>query len=157
MKIAVQVTVVVLLLLLTALPAGAQTVFPGDRWQVATPQMQSLSPEGIANVGTWLKDNGSKTGLVVRHGRIVGEWYFDDATPETKYLVYSVTKSFAGTAVAVAIEAGELKLDSKVGDFFPEASPAQKRKVPGSIRTAARYALMASSWRPAWSSALARW
>ena len=130
MRIAVRVSVVALLLLLrAALPAGAQTVFPGDHWQVDKPEMQSLSAEGIAKVGTWFKENGSKTGLVVRHGRIVGEWYFDGAKPETKYLVYSTTKSFASTAAALAIEAGELKLGSKVGDFFPDASPAPKRDI----------------------------
>ncbi|MEX0978924.1 MAG: PQQ-dependent sugar dehydrogenase [Pirellulales bacterium] len=117
------------LLLWTAMPAAAQTVFPAADWTVGRPEAQSLSAEGIAKVGKWLEENGGKTGLVVRHGRIVGEWYFDGATPTTKYLVYSTTKSFAGTAVGLAIEGGKLKLDSKVGDFFPDASPPQKRDI----------------------------
>jgi CubicO group peptidase (beta-lactamase class C family)/glucose/arabinose dehydrogenase len=118
-----------LLILWTAMPAAAQTVFPAADWKVDQPDAQSLSAEGIAKVGKWLEENGSKTGLVVRHGRIVGEWYFGGATPTTRYLVYSSTKSFASTAAGLAIEAGKLKLDSKVGDFFPDASPPQKRDV----------------------------
>ena len=49
-----------------------------------------------------LYEHGSKTGMVVRHGRIVGQWYFGDATPESKYIVYSTTKSFASTAAGLA-------------------------------------------------------
>ena len=118
-----------LLTLLAALPAAAQTVFPGDQWTVDTPESQSMSPEIVAQVGQWLEDNGSKTGMIVRHGRIVGEWYFDDATPDSKYLVYSTTKSFASTAAALAIAEGKLTLDSKVGEFFPEAAPPEKREI----------------------------
>jgi CubicO group peptidase (beta-lactamase class C family) len=110
-------------------PANGQTVFPGDAWQVDSPEAQSMSSQAVAKVGAWLKDNGSKTGLVVRHGRIVGEWYFDDATKESKYPVYSTTKSFASTAAALAIESGKLQLDSKVGDFFPAANPPEKREI----------------------------
>ena len=116
-------------LLWTALPAFAQTVFPAADWTVDRPEAQSLAADGIAKVGKWFEENGSKTGLVVRHGRIVGEWYFGEATPATKYLVYSTTKSFASTAAGLAIEAGKLKLDSKVGDFFPDAIPPQKRDI----------------------------
>jgi CubicO group peptidase (beta-lactamase class C family)/glucose/arabinose dehydrogenase len=130
MRIAARAFVLALLSLYFALnPARGQTVFPGDDWQVDSPEAQSMSSEGIAKVGEWLKANGSKTGLVVRHGRIVGEWYFDDATQQSKYLVYSTTKSFASTAAALAIESGKLTLDSKVGDFFPDASPPEKREI----------------------------
>ena len=83
----------------------------------------------IDQVGEWLKANGSKTGLVVRHGRIVGEWYFDGAKPDTKLLVYSTTKSFSSTAAGLAIAADKLKLDSKLGDFFPAATPPEKREI----------------------------
>ncbi len=112
-----------------AAAAGAQTVFPAPDWQVATPESQQMSAEGLEKVGTWLKEHGSKTGMVVRHGRIVGEWYFGDAKPSSKYLVYSTTKSFASTAAGLAIASGKLKLDSRVGDFFPDANPPQKRDI----------------------------
>ena len=118
-----------LLILLATVPAGAQSVFPGSDWQVDKPENQSMCAAVLEKVGEWLKDNGSKTGLVVRHGRIVGEWYFDEAKPDSKYIVYSTTKSFASTAAGLAIAAGKLKLDSKVGDFFPDATPSEKREI----------------------------
>ena len=116
-------------LLLTAVPAGAQTVFPSPDWVVAKPESQSMSAEGVAKIGQWLKESGAKAGLVVRHGQIVGEWYFDDATPQSKYLVYSSSKSFASTAAGLAIAGGKLTLDSKLGEFFPEANPPAKREI----------------------------
>ena len=117
------------LVLLAATTANGQTAFPGADWQVDKPEAQSMSSEGLEKVGAWLKANGSKTGMVVRHGRIVGQWYFDDAKPESKFLVYSTTKSFASTAAGLAIAGGKLTLDSKVGEFFPEAKPAEKREI----------------------------
>ncbi len=119
----------VVLLIGAAAPAGGQTVFPAAEWQVAKPETQAMSSEGLEKVGGWLKEHGSKTGMVVRHGRIVGQWYFDDAKPESKYIVYSTTKSFASTAAGLAIAADKLKLDSKVGDFFPAAEPPAKREI----------------------------
>ena len=41
----------------------------------------------------------------------------------------STTKSFASTAAGLAIAQKKLKLDSKVGDFFPEANPPEKREI----------------------------
>jgi CubicO group peptidase (beta-lactamase class C family)/glucose/arabinose dehydrogenase len=110
-------------------PARGQTVFPVDDWQVAKPEAQAMSSAGLEKVRDWLKDHGSKTGMVVRHGQIVGQWYFDDAKPDSKYLVYSTSKSFASTAAGLAIASGKLKLDSKVGDFFPDANPPTKRDI----------------------------
>jgi CubicO group peptidase (beta-lactamase class C family) len=114
----------------TVFPAPkAQTVFPVPDWQVDKPEAQQMSSEILEKVGKWLQENGSKTGLVVRHGKIVGEWYFDDAKADSRYLVYSTSKSFSSTAAGLAIAAGKLKLDSKVGDFFPDAAPPQKRDI----------------------------
>jgi CubicO group peptidase (beta-lactamase class C family) len=119
------------LLLAIAVAAGAraQTVFPGTDWQVDKPEAQSMSGPVLEKVGAWLKESGSKAGLVVRHGRIVGEWYFDDATAESRYLVYSSTKSFASTAAGLAIAAGKLSLDTKVGEVLPDVRPEGKREV----------------------------
>jgi CubicO group peptidase (beta-lactamase class C family) len=114
---------------LIAQASAAQTVFPADDWQVAKPETQSVSSEALAKVGAWLESHGSKSGMVVRHGRIVGEWYFEDTTRDSKHLMYSTTKSFASTATGLAIGAGKLTLDSKVGEFFPQAAPASKRDI----------------------------
>jgi len=88
-----------------------------------------MSSSRLVKVRNWLKKHGSKTGVVVRRGRLVGEWYFDDATPQSRYLVYSTTKSFSSTAAGLAIAAGKMKLETKVGELLPDVRPEGKRDV----------------------------
>jgi len=119
-------------LMVPALPAGAaphETAWPAPDWQAATPESQNLSQAGVDRVRDWLKDHGGKTGMLVRHGRIVGEWYFEDAKPDSQYLVYSTTKSFSSTAVGLAIADGKLKLDMKIGDVLRGADLEDKRAI----------------------------
>ncbi|HEX4146705.1 MAG TPA: serine hydrolase [Pirellulales bacterium] len=109
--------------------AKDRAVFPAADWKTAKPVSQGLSAAGVARVGEWLQQNGSKTGLMVRHGRIVGEWYFDGTDPTTQLLVYSTTKSFSSTATGIAIADGKLKLDTPLGQFFPDVQPPEKKQI----------------------------
>src|SRR6185437_7872082 len=109
--------------------AAEPAAWPVPDWQVATPESQQMSSAGMEKVRDWLKAAGSKTGLVIRHGRIVGEWYFDDATAQSRYLVYSTSKSFASTAAGLAIYDGKLSLETTVGDVLPDVMPTEKRQV----------------------------
>ncbi len=108
---------------------GAATAWPVPDWQVSAPESQGVSAAGIARVAEWHKQNGSKTGLVIRHGRIVGEWYFGDAGPATQLAAYSTTKSFSSTATGMAIADGKLALDTPVGKFLSDVEPAEKKQI----------------------------
>jgi CubicO group peptidase (beta-lactamase class C family) len=109
--------------------AAEATAWPTPEWQVASPETVGLSSAKLEKLRDWLRDHGSKTGLVIRHGRIAGEWYWQEATASTPYPVYSVSKSFSSTAAGLAIAEGKLTLDTKVGDLFPEVSPPEKRAI----------------------------
>ena len=111
--------------LLAAPPAS----WPVPQWQSAKPEVAGMSAAGVEKVGQWLADNGSRTGLVIRHGKIVGEWYFDEAKADSKFLVYSTSKSFASTAAGVAIAQGKLKLDDTVGKYIPDVKPETKKSI----------------------------
>jgi CubicO group peptidase (beta-lactamase class C family) len=63
--------------------------------------------------------------MLVRHGHVVAEaWWnpYDSATP---HMLYSLSKSFTSTAVGLAIAEGKLSLDDPVLKFFPEDAPAE--------------------------------
>jgi CubicO group peptidase (beta-lactamase class C family) len=109
--------------------AEPPVAWPAPEWEVASPQSQGVSGEELTRVHNWLRDNGSKTGIVVRHGKIIGEWYYGDAKPDSQYLVYSTTKSFSATAAGIAIAEGKLSLDTKLGDLIPDVAPPEKREV----------------------------
>jgi CubicO group peptidase (beta-lactamase class C family) len=71
------------------------------------------------------RDYPTLRALVVAHGDcIVSEYYRRDIAPDTRSPVYSVTKSLLSILVGIAIDAGYLRLEQKLGDIFPEAAEA---------------------------------
>ena len=105
------------------------TAWPTDDWTVVKPEAEGVSSASLDALRDYLRDCGSKAGLVARHGRIVGEWYWSEATASTPYLVYSTTKSVSSTAAGLAIARGKFGLDSKVGEFLPDVTPVEKRDI----------------------------
>ncbi len=109
--------------------ADAQSVFPGAEWEVATPASQGMDAAGLEKAKAWLESHNSKSGVVIRHGRIVAEWYFSGATPQTKFAAYSTSKSLSSMATGLAIADGKLALDHTVGKYLADANPESKRAV----------------------------
>lgn len=108
---------------------AADTVWPGEDWEKGTPASQGMNAEGLEKARAWLESHNSKSGLVVRHGRVVAEWYFGDADRQSKFAAYSTTKSLSSMATGLAIADGKLALDHNVGRYFPDATPEGKRAV----------------------------
>lgn len=128
-RTAVRLALLTLIASWSTISLAADTAWPAPEWQTATPESQGMNVAAVEKLGEWLKAAGSKTGLVVRHGRIVGEWYFGDAKPDSKYLVYSTTKSFASTAAGIVVADGKLSLDTKIGDVLSDVGPGDKKHV----------------------------
>jgi CubicO group peptidase (beta-lactamase class C family) len=119
-----------LLLVALSVPlASAQSVFPGEDWETASPASQGMNADGLEKARAWLESHNSKSGVVIRHGRIVAEWYFSDATPKSKFAAYSTSKSLSSMATGLAIADGKLALDHTVGQYVPDATPAAKKTV----------------------------
>ncbi len=57
---------------------------------------------------------------VVHDGRIVDERYFNGMHERTMHLLMSVSKSFCGAALGIAIDRGQLSIDDLVTDVAPE-------------------------------------
>lgn len=118
-----------LLVLVTVSAARAQAVFPGADWETATPASQGLAAEKLDQARDWLASHNSRSGLVVRHGRLVAEWYFDGADRNSKFAAYSTSKSLSSMAAGLAIADGKLALDQTVGRYLPDARPEGKRSI----------------------------
>ncbi|MFE1297501.1 serine hydrolase domain-containing protein [Streptomyces sp. NPDC058731] len=58
--------------------------------------------------------------LVLRHGRLVASGWWAPYTPDRRQLLYSLSKSFTGTAAGLAAGEGLLRLDDPVLSHFPE-------------------------------------
>ncbi|MFX0118343.1 MAG: serine hydrolase [Candidatus Hodarchaeota archaeon] len=99
----------------------------GIDWPTSTPEEQGLDStvlEGIQGFGG--NDiEGLDSLLVIRHNHLVFEEYYTGEgyqyTPESRHILYSVTKSFTSALIGIAIEEGFIQdVHQKVLDFFPD-------------------------------------
>jgi CubicO group peptidase (beta-lactamase class C family) len=58
--------------------------------------------------------------MVLRHGHVVAERWWHPYRAESPHLVYSLSKSFASTALGLAVAEGLVDLDATVLSYFPE-------------------------------------
>lgn len=61
--------------------------------------------------------------MVLRHGHVVAEMWPAPFAPEYRHTMYSCSKTFVSAAVGLAIEDNRLRLDDRVGAFFPDQLP----------------------------------
>ena len=71
--------------------------------------------------------------FVVRHGHVVAEGWWRPYAKEKPHVLYSLTKSFTGTAVGLAWAEGLLDLDAPALSFFPEEDTASARANVGPV------------------------
>ncbi len=85
-----------------------------DDVSFANPRGESVS------VGTALRTSHSD-GIVVSHrGQIVFEWYTHGLAPDAPHLIFSVSKSIAGTLGGILADRGKLDPDALVTRYIPE-------------------------------------
>ncbi|WP_062377591.1 serine hydrolase domain-containing protein [Demequina pelophila] len=93
-----------------------------DGFEASTPEAEGLVPDAVAEVFWRAGELESIHSLtVIANGRVVAQDYFNGTGPELSQNVQSVTKSYTGALVGIAIEQGCIDgLDQPMMDFFPE-------------------------------------
>ncbi len=61
--------------------------------------------------------------MLLRHGKVVAEGWWHPYRRDDVHMLYSLSKSFASTAIGFAVAEGLLGLDDTVVSFFPEDVP----------------------------------
>src|SRR6185436_19312744 len=61
--------------------------------------------------------------MMLRHGKVVAEGWWDPYKPTLKHMMYSVSKSFTATAVGFAVTEKRISVNDKVVSFFPADLP----------------------------------
>lgn len=69
------------------------------------------------------KNLGLHSLMVLRHGAVVAEGWWEPYGPEQPHMLFSLSKSFTSTAAGLAISEGLLSLDDLVVSFFPDDLP----------------------------------
>lgn len=91
----------------------------------STPERDGVSSEAIVRFldAVEASDHEFHSFMLVRHGKVVAEGWWDPYAPELKHTMYSTSKSFTSTAVGFAVSEGLLSLDDQVISFFPDDVP----------------------------------
>ena len=63
--------------------------------------------------------------MMLRHGKVIAEGWWEPYGPELVHTMYSMSKSFTSTAVGFAVAEGKLSVEDKVVSFFPADLPAK--------------------------------
>lgn len=94
----------------------------GD-WEFANPEDEGVDPAGLEAARAYAFAPGKDTqGVVVlRHGKLVAEWYADGAGPESWAASWSVGKSVASALIGIAIDDGKIPgVDVKMTTYYPD-------------------------------------
>lgn len=85
----------------------------------AAPAASGVDPARLEALAGEAEEAGSSCFLVLRRGRVVGQWYWRGATPDTSREVFSVTKSVTSTLVGIAADDGLLEIDESASAHVP--------------------------------------
>lgn len=98
-------------------------VFPGAEWAHCAPEEMRMDAKAIQAAREWIWDKSGSaphSAVIVRHGRLVAEWYKDMAT-EKKNPMASVCKSVFCSMLGIAVAEGKVRsLDDRLVDYYPE-------------------------------------
>lgn len=100
----------------------------GAGLEKTTPAEAGVSEPALAAFVKAAEDAGSSALVVLRHGKLVGEWYFGGETQRIESM--SATKGVVALAIGLLIDEGKIaSADAPVSTFFPEWRAGLKGKV----------------------------
>lgn len=88
----------------------------------STPELQGISSAGISKFLTAIKESGQEfhSLMILRHGHVVPEAWWSPYSSEHRQQLYSLSKSFTGTAIGLAVAEGLLSVEDPIIKFYPE-------------------------------------
>jgi len=101
---------------------------------LATTSGRSATPDRMQTAAKIIQtqiDNGTLGAAVlhVRHGDQITQQAFGKATPESMFLLGSITKPFTAVAAMVLVDRGELKLTDRAVQYLPEFSEGARQDI----------------------------
>ncbi len=95
-------------------------------FQLASPESVGIPSGAIHDFMNRLQEEKRNVHgfLIWRHGKLVAKCIAPPYDFEDKRHVYSISKSFTGTAIGIARDEGLLNLSDRLIDIFPESVPA---------------------------------
>lgn len=101
---------------------------------IATPESQGVSSDTLRKLSEEVRREGLdvRSMILLRHGKMVLEWYSAGVTREHNHNIYSITKSVVATLAGLAIDDGALKgTDATIAEILDgEPLPEWTRQAP---------------------------
>ncbi|MDB5145348.1 MAG: hypothetical protein JWQ66_4061 [Mucilaginibacter sp.] len=93
----------------------------------STPEAQGISSAGVSKFLDAIKESGQEfhSLMILRHGHVVAEAWWAPYSSEHRQQLYSLSKSFTGTAIGLAVSEGLLTVDDLIIKFFPDYLPRE--------------------------------
>lgn len=102
-----------------------------DNWTISTPDKEGMDLELIKEIVPKISNDydGIDGIVVVRHGKLVLDEYFNGYDAEKQHKAFSITKSIVGALVGIAIEQGHIKseddsIKNYMGDYLTNKNPS---------------------------------
>ena len=98
---------------------------PALRLPRSTPEAQGISSTALLDLVQEAEQtlDALHSLMVVRHGQVVAEGWWEPYAASEPHMMYSLSKSFTSTAVGLAVADGKLSIDDPVTKFFPDLLP----------------------------------
>jgi CubicO group peptidase (beta-lactamase class C family) len=93
----------------------------------STPEIQGISSATISTfVSAAERDlDALHSFMLLRHGQVVAEGWWDPYRPDDRHMLFSLSKSFTSTAIGLLVAEGRLSVDEPVLAFFPDDAPSE--------------------------------
>ncbi len=104
-------------------PTRSDDYWPTADWRTSSPEAQGMDADRIGQMLAHVQETrlAFHSLLIIRHGYIVNETYFEPYQRSTRHQLYSCTKSFVATLVGIALDHGYIdRIDHRVLDYFPQ-------------------------------------
>jgi len=91
----------------------------------STPEEEGVSSQSILDFVSAVENSKHElhSFMILRHGKVIAEGWWDPYKPELKHTMYSTSKSFTSTAIGFAVSEKLITVSDKVISFFPEFLP----------------------------------
>lgn len=102
----------------------------------STPAAEGLCPRDILGLVKTInqKQLSVHSLMLLRHGRVVAEGWWNPVREDRPHLLFSLTKSFTSTAIGFAVQEGLLSLEDNVLSFFDDALPCRPCEYMGLVK-----------------------
>lgn len=97
--------------------------WPSEKWSISTPEDQGLDSKVLDSADKRIKENYPNiySLLVVRHGYLVYEKYYQGMDQDSANPVFSVTKSIISALTGIGLKENIISnIDDEVDDYLPE-------------------------------------